>query len=71
MNHRHTLTIDRDLFETIGTRARANRRSINQEILYLIECAMVMEVARNLEVRRLVQLELSSPNTEYIETDDS
>ena len=71
MNHRHTLTIDRDLFETIGNRARANRRSINQEILYLIECAMVMEVARNLEVRRLVQQELASQSTEYTETDDS
>lgn len=70
MNQRHTLTIKQDLFDVLKNRALINRRSVNQEILYLVECAMVMEVPKDLEVRRLARLASADPTFGRIETDE-
>lgn len=49
---RYTMTFDEDLYLLIQSRSRYNKRSLNKEIIYLIESALAAESGDNLEIFR-------------------
>lgn len=67
MLHKHTLTIDSELMDVVRNRARANHRSINKEISFLIECALIVEEAKDIEVMRLAHRAAKDLHPEHTE----
>lgn len=53
---RRSLIFETDFYERLQGRARMNRRSVNQEVIFLIECGLLMEDTRAQEIIRLAQL---------------
>jgi len=46
------MTIEEDILEHIEHRAKHNRRSLNQEIMFLLECAISADIEDNQEILR-------------------
>lgn len=53
---RYSASFDDDLFELLESRAALNRRSMNKEIVFLLESALSAEHGENLEVLRTLMI---------------
>lgn len=60
---RYTLTIEGDLYEILKERAEANRRSLNKEILFLIEGSLASEIEGNVQILRMLMRAQGGPPT--------
>ena len=49
---RHTITLDEDIYLLIQSRASYNKRSMNKEIVFLLEAALAVESEGNLDIIR-------------------
>lgn len=65
---RRSLIFENDFYERLQSRARMNRRSVNQEVIFLIECGLLMEEARSQEIIRLAQLASAAPSPAHTGT---
>lgn len=77
---RFTMTLDPDLYQLLEARARFNRRSMNGECVFLIECALAEEIDGNREILRTLMLAQGGAKSipvpegrlpEHIATDES
>jgi len=53
---RFTITLEEDLFDHLFERSEHNRRSMSQEIVFLLECALAAEVEGNLSIMRTLTM---------------
>lgn len=53
---RFTVSLDPELFSLLHDRAKYNRRSMSQEIVFLIEAALAAGNEGNLEILRMLML---------------
>lgn len=53
---RFTITLEPELFAHLLERSEHNRRSMSQEIVFLLECALAVEVEGNLSLMRTLTM---------------
>lgn len=53
---RFTVTFEPELFSLLRNRAAYNRRSMSQEIVFLIECALANEIEGNITIMRTLMM---------------
>lgn len=53
---RLSTALEDDLYELIQSRASINRRSMNKEVIFLIEAALASEHGDNLEIFRTLMM---------------
>lgn len=53
---RFTLTLEPELKAVLEQRANFNRRSINGEVVYLLECALAAEIEGNQSILRTLMM---------------
>lgn len=58
---RYTLTLPENLYTLIDDRSDLNGRSINKEIIFLIEGALAAEIDGNLQILRMLMLAQGGP----------
>ena len=79
---RFTLTMDPDLYNLLKERSKYNHRSMNQECIFLIECALAGEIDGNIAIMRTLMMAQGgvknleapvpeSPESEHTGTDES
>ena len=77
---RFTVTLEPELFNLLKHRAAYNRRSMSQEIVFLIECSLANEIEGNITIMRTLMMasggikSVPAPeeqNPEHTETDES
>lgn len=51
---RVTITFGAEIYDLLRERADLNRRSLNQEVLYLVEAALASEIEGNLQIIRML-----------------
>lgn len=56
MMDRFTITLEPELFILLRERAAYNRRSMSQEIVFLVECALANEIEGNREIMRTLMM---------------
>lgn len=58
---RFTLTMEDDLFQLLQNRARFNRRSMSNELVFLLEAALAAEMEGNLDIYRALMYAQGGP----------
>lgn len=53
---RLTISLEEDLYELLHNRSNYNRRSMNKEIVFLLEAALSMENEGNLNILRTMMM---------------
>ena len=53
---RFTLTLTPELYNLIQDRAKFNIRSMNGEVIYLVECALAEEIESNRQIMRTLMM---------------
>lgn len=53
---RFTVSLEPELFSLLRDRAAYNRRSMSQEIIFLIECALASEIDGNITIIRTLMM---------------
>lgn len=54
--NRFTVTLEPELFLLLRDRSLYNRRSMSQEIIFLIECALASEIDSNITIMRTLMM---------------
>jgi hypothetical protein len=76
---RFTVTLEPELFNLLKGRAAYNRRSMSQEIVFLVECALAGEIDSNITIMRTLMMAQGgvtsievpeAPTPEHTETDE-
>ena len=77
---RFTVSLEPELFTLLRDRAAYNRRSMSQEMVFLIECALASEIDGNLSILRTLMMAgggvksvpaLGDQSLEHTATDES
>lgn len=58
---RFTLSLEPEFKANLEARAKYNRRSLNQEVVYLLECALAAEIEVNLNMLRTLMIANGGP----------
>lgn len=53
---RFTVSLEPELFSLLRDRAAYNRRSMSQEMVFLIECALSAEIESNITIMRTLMM---------------
>ena len=53
---RFSTSLENDLYDLLESRAALNRRSMNKEIIYLLEAALAAEHGENLDIVRTLMI---------------
>lgn len=53
---RFTVSLEPELFHLLHDRAKYNRRSMSQEIVFLVECALASEIDSNITIMRTLMM---------------
>lgn len=68
--HRVTVSLETDLSTLLQNRAKYNRRSLSQEIVFLLEAALAAENEGNLSIIRTLMMAQGGIQPEYTGTDE-
>lgn len=77
---RFTVSLEPELYAMLRDRSAYNRRSMSQEIVFLIECALASEIDSNITIMRTLMMAqggiksvpaLEDPKPEHTEMDES
>jgi hypothetical protein len=67
---RLTISLEEDLYELLHNRSNYNRRSMNKEIVFLLEAALSMENEGNLNILRTMMMAQGGLDSVRIEMDE-
>ncbi len=58
---RYTMSMEQGLYDLLVERAELNRRSINNELLFLVESALAAEIDGNQQILRMLMMAQGGP----------
>lgn len=68
---RFTVSLEPELFSLLHERARYNRRSMSQEIVYLVECSLAAEIDSNISIMRTLMMAQGGIKSVSVPTDQT
>lgn len=69
--NRFSITVEPELKNVLRQRADFNKRSLNGEIVYLLECALAAEIEGNQAILRTLMLAQGGPTPNQMVEEDS
>jgi len=67
---RHTISLSRELKDLLDQRAAYNHRSLNGEIIFLIEAGLASEIDGNVAILRTLMMAQGGIRAAHIATDE-